>query len=217
MSKIKDRIEEIERITKKSRRINNTLWVVVAIFVLASIGLGAWASIERTKAIEATNNEIEAKKLLVQANQQLQESEKEVQRKLDSMVRENVGDLWQGAKTINSLTGYSAYKKQNPNDTIHGEDLVRAVNNLLNKSGYVQLVETNGNNLYEKVDLALDGDFVKFKTDINVRNGAIGIDDCGSSNPTKTGVLIKGKTVRIKSRCEAPGSESVWAQVEYAQ
>ncbi|MCX2719918.1 hypothetical protein [Lentiprolixibacter aurantiacus] len=210
MSKIKERIEEIERITRKSRRINNTLWVLVAIFVLASIGLGFYAS---AKAEEAND----AKILLNDANEQLVESEKELQRKLDSMVRVSVGDLWQGAKTINTLKGYSSYKAQNPNDSIHGEDLIRAVNNLLNKSGYVQLIETNGNKLFEKVDLALDGDFVKFNTDINVRNGAIGIDDCGSSNPTKTGVLVNGKTVRIKNRCEASGSESVWALIEYAQ
>lgn len=217
MSKIKDRIQEIERITRKSRRINNTLWVVVAVFVAASIGLGVWASIERTNAINAKDQEIAAKKLLEEANEQLQNSEREVQRKLDSMVRENVGDLWEGAKTINSLKGYAAYKEKNPNDTIHNEDLINAVNKLLNKNGFVQIVETNGNRLFEEVDLALDGVFVKFDTDKNVRNGAIGIDGCGSSNPTKTGVVLKDKTVRVKDTCHARGSDSVWAEIEYAQ
>ena len=217
MSKIKDRIEEIEKITRKSRRINNTLWAVVAIFVLASIGLGAWASIEKNRAEVAEKEAIDAKKLLVEANEQLQNSEREVQRKLDSMVRENVGDLWEGAKTINTLKGYSAYKKQNPNDTIHNEDLIDAVNNLLKNKGYVQLVETNGNRLFDEVNLALDGYFIKFKTDKNIRNGAIGIDGCGYSNPTKTGVVLKDKTVRVKDTCNARGSQSVWAQIEYTQ
>lgn len=217
MSKIKERIEEINKITKKSRRINNILWIVVAIFVLASIGLGVWASIEKNRAEVAEKDALEAKELLVKANEQLQNSEMEIERKLDSMVKVNVGDLWQGARTINTLKGYAAYKKQNPNDSIHGEDLIRAVDNLLNKEGYVQLVETNGNLLFDKVDLALDGYFVKFKTDKNVRNGAIGIDNCGAASPTKTGVVLKDKTVRVKEKCEAPGSKSVWALIEYAQ
>ena len=72
-------------------------------------------------------------------------------------------------------------------------------------------------NLFEEVNLALDGFFIKFNTDKNVRNGAIGIDGCGSSSPIKTGVVLREKTVRVKDTCNARGSKSVWAQIEYAQ
>ena len=134
MSKLKERIEEMNKITRKSRRINNILWIVVIVFVGASIYFAFTAELAKDKALIAEQKALDAEELVRKANEQLKNSEGEVKRKLDSMVAANVGDLWQGARTINTLEGYNAYKMQNPNDTIHGEDLVAAVNNLLKKN-----------------------------------------------------------------------------------
>jgi len=125
-------------------------------------------------------------------------------------------DLWKIANATNTLFAYSNYAEiSNPVGTSQ-KDLNTAVMNLLNKTGYVQYIETDGNKLFTPVDLSLDGDFVRFKTDKAARNGAIGISKCGASNPSKTGdIILKGKTVKILDLCEAQGSKSVWAHIAF--
>lgn len=186
------------------------------ILILVIVGLFAYA-IKVTFDIKEAIAEKEAALALAEdAKASLIASEEVTQQKLDSIIRESVSDLWGQAESINTLTAYSNYAKENPNDSIHGEDLIEAVENLLSKSGFTQYQETNGNKLYTPVtNLHLEGDFVKFKTDKAVRSGAIGIDGCGSSSPRKIDVIVQGKTVRIKRLCEAPGSNSIWAEIEY--
>ncbi|RNC88638.1 MAG: hypothetical protein ED555_13495 [Allomuricauda sp.] len=209
MSKISERIAELDKATKKSRTINTILWV----FVFCLVGVAGYyaysANVEREKA-ETLANE---KKII---NQKLIDSEAETKRKLDSIIRLSVTDLWEQAKNINTLSAYSNYAKENPNDSIHGDDLINAVDHLLNKSGFTQYQETNGNKLFNPVNLDLEGSFVTFKTDKAVRNGAIGINDCGASNSRKIDVIVQGEIVRIKRLCEAPGSKSIWAEIEYS-
>ena len=217
MSKIKERIEEINKTAAKSRMINRVLWIAVLILGLGAIGLGFWADDQRGKAVAA---KIEADSLKTLANEalaQIEINEAETRRKLDSMVASNVTDLWKQARTVNSLMAYSNYSKDHPNDTLHGNDLVKALDELLSNKGYVQIVERDGNRLYESVQLSLDGEFVKFKTDKSVRSGAIGIDGCGSSNSTRIGILLKDKIARIEEKCEEAGSKSVWAKIDYTK
>ncbi len=188
MSKIKERIDEINKTAKKSRTINNVLWVVVMILTIGAIGLGFWADQQRGEALEAKASAIEAKNeadslktLADEALAQIEINEAETRRKLDSMVAANITDLWKQAKTFNTLVAYSNYVEEHPNDSLHENDLLKALDDLLNTKGYVQIVETNGNKLYEPVSLSLEGEFIKFKTDKSVRNGAIGIKDCGAA------------------------------------
>lgn len=188
------------------------------ILILVIVGLFGYAIKVTFDIKEAIAAKEEALELAQKAQESVIESEKETQRKLDSIIRESVTDLWGQAKSINTLAAYSNYAKENPNDSIHGDDLKNAVDNLLSKTGYTQYQETTGNKLYTKVtNLNLEGDFVKFTSDKAVRDGAIGIDGCGSSDPRKIDVLVHGKTVRIKRLCEAPGSQSIWAEIEYSK
>jgi len=217
MSKIKERIDEINKTAKKSRTINNVLWVVVMVLTIGAIGLGFWADQQRGAAIEAKNEADSLKTLANEALAQIEINEAETRRKLDSMVASNITDLWKQAKTVNTLMAYSNYAKEHPNDSLHENDLVKALDDLLNTEGYVQIVETNGNKLYETVTLSLEGEFIKFKTDKSVRNGAIGINGCGAANSTRIGVLLKDKIVRIEEKCEASGSKSVWAKIAFTK
>jgi hypothetical protein len=126
-------------------------------------------------------------------------------------------DLWKIANATNTLFAYSNYAEFSNPVGIKQKELNTAVENLLSKTGYVQYIETNGNKLFTPVNLSLDGQFVRFNTDKAVRNGAIGISDCGSSNPQRTGdIILKGKTVKILDLCEAQTSKSVWAHIAYS-
>jgi hypothetical protein len=133
------------------------------------------------------------------------------------LINEGTQNKWEIASGTNTLAAYSMFV-ENCNGEVedcHNEDLENAINSLLNSDGYVEFVETNGNKLYTEVNLALDGKYVKFNKDKSVRNGAIGINDCGSSYPSKTGIVLKGKIVKILNECHASGSQSVWAHIQY--
>lgn len=217
MSKIQERIAEIDKATKRSRTINNILWV----FVFGLVALAGYfafdASQERNKAIDLAEKNDSLRIIASDAKDKLLLSEEATQEKLDSIIRASGADLWQQAKGINTLKAYSNYFVENPNDSVHKADLTKAVNNLLSNVGYVQYQETNGNKLYDVAsDVHLDGDFVRFKTDKSIRNGAIGVNNCGASNSKRIDVIHKGKIVRINKLCEASGSKSIWAEIAYS-
>ena len=140
--------------------------------------------------------------------------------KYSKLINEGNKSNWEIASGTNTLIAYSMFVQNcvGEEEDCHAEDLKEAINSLLNASGYVQLTETNGNPLYSTVNLSLEGEFIKFKSDRSVRNGAIGrdIDNCGSLNPVKTGIILKDKIVKVLKKCEASSSKSVWAQIQYA-
>ncbi len=217
MSKIQERIAEIDKATKRSRTINNFLWVFVFGLVAVAGYFAFSANTERNKAVVLADKNDSLLIIANDAKDKLILSEEATQEKLDSIIRASDADIWQQVKSINTLKAYSNYAQQNPNDSIHKEDLVKAVNNLLGNVGYVQYQETSGNKLYNLApEIALEGSFVRFKTDKAVRNGAIGINDCGASNSKRIDVIYKGKTVRVNKLCEAPGSKSIWAEIAYS-
>lgn len=133
------------------------------------------------------------------------------------LINEGNRSKWEIASGTNTLAAYSMFVENcdAEGEDCHEDELKAKIDKLLNTKGYVQLVETNGNHLFSEVNLSLEGEFVKFKSDKSVRNGAIGIDECGSSNPVKTGIVLKDKIVKVLEKCEASGSESVWAQIQY--
>lgn len=132
------------------------------------------------------------------------------------LLSEGTQSKWEITSSINTLNAYSTFVENcnGEDEDCHQTDLENAINKLLNADGYVEFVETNGNKLYTKVNLALEGEFVKFKESKNVRNGAIGID-CGNPTPTKIGIVLKDKIVKVLEKCEASGSQSVWAHIQY--
>lgn len=223
MSKLKDRIEEINKTVQKSRRINNALWVVVIIFVGTSIYFAIDAELSRQKAIEEKNkadllvikNDSLYQEALIAKNQlAINDSIKEVE--IQQLLASSNLDLWDQTKKTNSLIAYSDYLDKTP-DSI--AQVNAALNTYFNKEGYVQLIETNGNSLIEDVSLSLEGEYAKFKTDRSVRNGAIGVEGAGSSNPTRIGVVFKGQIFKIEETfpSKSSSSESVWALIKYKQ
>ncbi len=169
---------------------------------------------ERTNtALSESINEIEEAKLKYAS------LETSARAELEKCLTEGDRSSWEIASRTNTLMAFSSFVVENCNtdeEDCNEKELEDAVNNLLNAEGYVQMIETNGNPLFTTVDLALQGKFIKFKTDKAVRNGAIGIKDCGSARPTKTGgIVLKDRIVKLLDECNASGSQSVWAHIQY--
>ncbi len=192
--------------------------IIVAVLTLAILGLFGMVMYltyelrSTNKVLKSSNEEVRQAKL------KLIKQDSIAQKKLQDCLNDGTRNSWEIAAGTNTLTAYSSFKDNcnSAESDCHKDDLKNAIDALLNTKGYVQMVETNGNQLFTTVNLSLDGDFVKFKTDKSVRTGAIGIPDCGSANSARSGVLVKDEIVRVRNKCNAPGSKSVWALIEYA-
>ncbi len=191
--------------------------LIVAVITIAIIGLFGMV-IYLAIQLKSKNKD------LALTNVELQDSkakyitlETKAREELEKCLNDGTRNSWEIASGTNTLTAYSSFRENcnTEESDCHKEDLKNAINVLLNAQGYVQMVETNGNQLFTAVPLTLDGDFVKFKTDKSVRTGAIGINDCGSSNPAKSGRIVKDEIVKVLKKCQTPGSQSVWAQIQY--
>lgn len=223
MSKLKDRIEEINKTVQRSRRINNWLWAGVIILFGISIYFAIDAEISRQDAINEKNkadllvikNDSLYQEALIAKNQlAINDSLKEVE--IQQLLAASNLDLWDQTKKTNSLIAYSDYLDKTPDSLAQ---VNAALEEYFNKEGYVQLVETNGNSLIEDVSLSLEGKYAKFKTDRSVRNGAIGVDNAGSSNPRRIGVVFKGQIFKIEKEfpSKSSSSKSLWALIKYRQ
>ena len=198
---------------------------ILILLIIASFSFAIYLSLElQKKNVELidTNKELEEKNVLIEnINTKIDSLEKSAREELEKCLSEGNRSLWEVASRTNTLVAYSNFVKNcnSAESDCHEQDLKNAIDALLNSKGYVQIIETNGNPLFTKADdLSLDGEFIKFKTDRSVRNGAIGkdIENCGLPNPKKTGIVLKDKIVKVLKKCEASSSKSVWAQIQYA-
>ena len=122
MSKLQEKIAEIDRASKRSRTINLVLWLFVFGLVLVAGYFAYTAHIAENKATLMAQKNDSLLTIANEAKRNLMASEEETQRKLDSLIRKSVTGLWQQTASINTLTAYSNYAKKNPNDSIHGDD-----------------------------------------------------------------------------------------------
>ncbi|MBT8286003.1 MAG: hypothetical protein HKO75_11570 [Flavobacteriaceae bacterium] len=223
MSKLKDRIEEINKTVQKSRRINNILWIVVIIFVGTSIYFAIDAELSRQQAIEEKdkadllvikNDSLYQEALIAKNQLAINDSIKEIE--IQQLLAASNLDLWDQTKKTNSLIAYSDYLDKTPDSLAQ---VNAALEEYFNKDGYVQLIETNGNSLIEVVSLSLEGKYAKFKTDRSVRDGAIGVDNAGDPSPKRIGVVFKGQIFKIEKEfpSKSSSSKSVWALIKYRQ
>lgn len=187
------------------------------LLIIASFSYAIYLSLrlERTNtALSESITEIEDAKLKYAS---LETSARDA---LEKCLTEGDRSSWEIASRTNTLMAYSSFVIENctgDEEDCNQKELKDAVDKLLNEEGYVQMIETNGNPLFTPVELALQGKFIKFKTDKAVRNGAIGIRDCGLARPTKTGgIVLKDRIVKLLDVCNASDSQSVWAHIQYA-
>ena len=124
------------------------------------------------------------------------------------LVIENDSGAWQITQMSNTLEAYNSYAK------LHGdknEEINKAIEQLLNREGYVQIIEINGNQLFKPEKMSLEGEYLIAKTARAVRTGIIKKD----SNPPRSGVLVAGQIVKIVERIPSDYSASVWGKIKY--
>lgn len=234
MSDIKELIRENNRNARRSRLINNILWGLVVLLIIACFYTGFDAVMAKAKAVE----EKEAKELALtekEASLKLADSLRKVaeslvsdlkaseedleaeKAKLESFkvkydsIREitlnQTDDLWEYAKRENTLQAYTDYVKiKGPTSEVETK-----IKTLLTRTGYMQIEESNGYMLIEPFNRQLG--LWTTKSARSVRNGVIG--NPSFRNQSRTGdVILKDQPFVILEDSLMTG-RARWAKIAY--
>ncbi|MEZ2415534.1 hypothetical protein ACA086_11265 [Muriicola sp. E247] len=219
MSKLKDRIEEINKTVQKSRRINNFLWIVVIIFVGTSIYFAIDSEISKEQAIDNKEEALAARDSLKLLEEDLQGEKnklEEFKKKYDSLVKEKLetnDDLWQYTVEANTFEAYMDYINIKGEQGIseHEDELNSKLNSFFNRTGYVQFQESNSNILFEPISFGNREDFYTPKSARSVRKGVIGVDQSYGRNGD---VILEGQIVQVVETI--PSGNSKWVKIRYS-
>ncbi|MBT8279968.1 MAG: hypothetical protein KJO16_00190 [Muriicola sp.] len=219
MSKLKDRIEEINKTVQKSRRINNILWVVVIVFVGTSIYFAIDAEISKEKAITKEEEALAARDSLKLLEEDLQGEKnklEEFKKKYDVLVEEKLAtndDLWQYTVEANTFEAYMDYINVKGEEGIseHEDELNTKLNSFLNRTGFVQFQESSSNVLFEPMPFGDRDDLFTPKSARSVRKGVIGVDNSYGRNGD---VILEGQIVQVVEYIESGNSK--WAKIRYS-
>jgi len=225
MSKIQERIKEIDKSAKRSRLIAIILSVVIIGFiVVTALNLQTISKKNTENEILIKQDSIQKLELIEKNNdleflaKEIEVKEQEYKTKLDSIISENNaagGELWEYAKKTNTVEAYYNYvdaKGINNIDAERLEEIKSSVVNLMTNMAWVQIQESNGNLLFTKSNiLGSTGDVRVAKSARSVRNGVIGVD----SNSSRNGhVISKGQYVIVEETKTSGNTD--WARIRYS-
>ena len=215
MSKIQERIAEIDKASKKSRLINNILWVIV----FGLVGLSGYFY------LDALNSKKEAI-----ANEEIAKIAKEeaegLQHDLENLIAKNKklefdkvnqDDLWNYAKEQNNIEAYVNYLEIKGNDSDKLDSVSLKLNEFLKKSGFVQLLDSDGVTKYfsEYNKIPNRKDLWIASSARSVRGGVIG-KDSKSKSARNGDVILKDQIVAVEGDIIISG-DATWAKINYAQ
>lgn len=194
-------------------RIIVTVLVVAIIALFASVFYLSNNLKESNERLEAqTDTLMMQKEALKRRNAKIEEYKDQL---LGSVQSEEV--YWDIAKNQNSIESYMDYLIKFESDTTntYAGEAKNSLASLLNKKGFVQVLESNGSKLFDEYP-GYDGNeiFIRSKTAMNVRRGVIGNSEYSPS--TRNGdVLSEGQVVKVIKGDIKSGS-SIWAQIAYS-
>jgi len=215
MSKIQERIKEIDKSAKRSRLIAIILSVVIIGFVIYTGYL--------LNEISETNDNLTKSEISLKANKvSLEESNTALEKKDSILTLKNKkllelrGSLekeWNKADASGKIKDYASYLERAIEDDDHYSEALQKMNTLANDKGYVQITDSNGTKYLEEIEnLNTDDVFYRVKKAMSVRFGVIG--DRSFSNTGRTGNVIDiGDVVKIINKYTSGGAE--WAEIRY--
>ncbi|MBT8265801.1 MAG: hypothetical protein KJO41_08440 [Bacteroidia bacterium] len=219
MGTLGDKLKDVEKKSKRTQRITFSLSAIMIIFLALSVFLMLQLRKSEIKlqqslkekdsinvALDSTNVELAATQLnLENLIAERQKVELERQKAND--------DIWNYTKEENTIEGYLNYLNIKGDDVENKDEVLAAINNLLSETGYVQIKESNGNNIF-KPSNKLDGYF-ESNTARSVRRGVIGNPDY--PNTSRNGdVILAGQIVKISDTINA-GSIARWGKIRYSE
>ena len=209
MSEIREKIQEINKTAKKSRRINNILWI----FVVGLVGLAFYLAYV---ASEATAEALRQKQVALDTateNDSLRNEAVESRQKILDVIKEADTDLWEQAKKANSVDSYSFYLKVTEGKQ-RNDEIKTAIELLFKDEGYVQLLDSNGSTKFFDEKMKSDlGHFFIALDDRNVNNGVIGHSEFPRARDKRGHSIKKGQVVKVLE--EFQSGNAIWAKIGY--
>jgi len=222
-------IEKVKQSNRKTRFINTFLWIIIA-FLVAGAGWVANYAVQQKESVEVLlqkeeqyTTQLLKQKADLRASEESLEAEKlkleEISVQYDSL-RQQVAklksrdELWEQAVKDNTVQAYTDYIQVKGVNT----KVLSKLETVLNRTGYVQIRESNGNMLFEQLTME-DPDNAEFKklnlwvpkSTRSVRYGVIG----KSRSSERTGdVIVKGQPVQIVGKL-IPTGAARWAKIKY--
>lgn len=226
MSKIQDRIQEIDKIAKRSRAIAIILSIVIIGFIVATglnlqtISVTNAKLVENETVIQLKNDSLnDANEELVFLKTQIEANETKYKDELEELKAQMTSgneELWEFTKSDNTVNAYYKYIETKGVENIEPEkidEIKEAILTLMNRNGWVQLKESNGNELFSKSNVVGSiGDVRSANSARSVRNGVMGID----SNSGRNGDVISKDQLVIVVELKLSGS-SEWAKIKYSK
>ena len=202
MSEIKKQIEKINRTAKKARRINNTLWAIVILLV-------AFSFYQTFEAIDARNEAND----LADRNDSLRIEAQSAKDDLIENINKARETLWNNAKAMQSLDGYSYYITIYGKDDVNYDEAMSALSSLFEETGYSQIQDSNGSMYFEEKLNSDLGLYMVAVMDVNVNTGVLGSDDFPNARDKRQHRIQMGQVVKIIERIEF--GSAVWAKIGY--
>lgn len=225
MSDIKELIRETNKNAKRSRLINNILWGVVLMLMMVAMYTTMLSISAKNEAISERDakeqllivadsltkqaEELVAELEISEGNLQLEKDKLElIKVKYDSLREITINqkdDLWEYAVKENTLEAYNDYIN------IKGinQEVVDRVKNLLRKTGYVQIQESNGEVLIEPINKQYG--LWKTKSTRSIRYGVIG----KSTNSNRNGDAVLKDQPFVILEDSLWSGKTRWAKIAY--
>jgi hypothetical protein len=202
MSEVRKQIEKINKTAKKARRINNILWAIVVVLV----GFSFYQTFE---AIDARNQAND----LATRNDSLRIEAQNAKDDLIENINKARETLWNNAKAMKSLDGYSYYLTIYGKEDVNYDEAMAGLAGLFAETGYSQIRDSNGSMYFdEKLNSDL-GEYMVAVMDVNVNTGVRGSDDFPNARDKRGHRIQMGQVVQILERIEF--GSAVWAKIGY--
>jgi len=224
MTKIQDRIHEINKIAKRSRLITTVLAIIIVAFIVLTVWNMNTIS-NNNVTINSKNDSLnvvneELKFLKGQIEDKEIKYKNELRQIVDSIAQANQGsNLWENTKSTNTIDGFAKYieTERDNNSVIEPERITEikdAVDAIMDQNGWIQIEESNGTKLFAELGNYIDNisDLRKAKSARSVRNGIIGDSKYDSSR--NGDVISKDQFVIVVNTVSS--GKAVWAQIKYS-
>jgi len=224
MTKIQDRIHEINKIAKRSRLITTVLAIIIVAFIVLTVWNMNTIS-NNNVTINSKNDSLnvvneELKFLKGQIEDKEIKYKNELRQIVDSIAQANQGsNLWENTKSTNTIDGFAKYieTERDNNSVIEPERITEikdAVDAIMDQNGWIQIEESNGTKLFAELSNYIDNisDLRKAKSARSVRNGIIGDSKYDSSR--NGDVISKDQFVIVVNTVSS--GKAVWAQIKYS-
>jgi len=229
MGETRNIIHEVRKANRKATLINTVLWVVIGLLLAGAGWITHYAVTQKEQVqvlldkqqvlnntLQQTNTELEEQKEALKISQENLEGEKakleEISVRYDSLRQamlelESQDDLWDITVQTNTVQAYTDYIK------LRGVDdrVIEKLNSVMDDEGYVQIQESNGTMLFEKIQVDGGLNIWVPKSTRSVRNGVIGKDRNSGRNGD---VIVKGQPVQIVEDSIYTG-RARWAKIKY--